>query len=428
MPLKEELNKLVAVEPTALPFLSAYVDLSPELEGGTRPYGGGSKEAPRRSWRRAEEMEAGHVRHGITVMRELLRERDRLLPLRGPERESFDKDAETIIRYLTRGEFDPTAQGVAIFACAGEGFWEVVEIPLPVETQLVIDRVPLVYPLARLDDDYARFALCIADSQIARVYVVALGQVELTETVKGPTINYKMTGGLSQRRIQERIDNAVDRHIREVAALLEKIVVTENVPRIVLGGDAIMLAAFKQSLSAHVWERVVTFDQLDIRLPTDEAIARAMEAVQEAEQAEGRDIVRQALDATLAGGLGAAGAEAVAHAMRHGAADTLVLSGNLAVPGWRCAENTAHLGASGVPAKCPFGPGAAEPADLREELTALALQTGAHVEFVEGSEELERMGHVAALLRWRPDDLPPSFIEGAGELTSKTNETNEEAV
>jgi peptide subunit release factor 1 (eRF1) len=136
-----------------------------------------------------------------------------------------------------------------------------------------------------------------------------------------------------------------------------------------------------------------------------------LEAVLEAERTEARDIARQALDATLADGLGAAGAEAVLHALQQGAVDTLVLSRDLAAPGWRCAEDPTHVGAGGTPERCPICSGAAEPADLREELTTLALRSGAHVEFVDESEALARMGHVAALLRWRPDDLPPSFVE-----------------
>ena len=413
MPLKETLQRLAAVPATPLPFLSAYVDLSPEREGGTRPFGGGSDDAPRRSWRRAEEAEARHARPGLTRMRALLGDRDRLLGVRGPERESFDADRHRILRYLEYGEFDPSSRGVAIFACAYEEFWEAVELPVPVDTQLVLDRTPLLYPLARLDDAYERYALCIADSQKARVYVVALGRAAHEETIGGPSINYKMTGGWSQKRIQERIGNAVANHVREIAQRLEELVFAEDLPRIVLGGDEIMQTEFERYLSPRAKERVVTFERLDIRLPKDEAICRSLEAVLEAERSEARDIARQALDLTLAGGLGAAGAEAVAHALYHGAVDTLVLDKDFDLPGWRCVEDLSLVGGGGEPEACPVGPGRAEPADLREVLTTLALQTGARVEFVEGSSDLTRMGGVAALLRWRPDELPPSRIAAA---------------
>lgn len=152
-------------------------------------------------------------------------------------------------------------------------------------------------------------------------------------------------------------------------------------------------------------------NRLDTKLPEHEAVARSLEAIREAERADARDMARQALDATLSDGLGAAGVEAVVQALRQGAVDTLILAQEFRVSGWRCVENPSLAGDGGVPSECPVGPGAAEPADLREELVSQALQTGAEVEFVEGSAELARMGGIAALLRWRPPALPDRVAE-----------------
>src|SRR5262249_37624199 len=162
-------------------------------------------------------------------------------------------------------------------------------------------------PLVRIADDFERFALCIADSQSARIYVSALGRKEQSETIGGPTINYKMTGGHSQPRIQQRIQNAVSTHIRNLARPLERIVFSEDIPRIVLGGDPIVYTEFKNHLSERAWERVVTFERLDIRLPSDQAIQRALEAVLEDEAKEASDLVRQARNGALADGLGTFG-------------------------------------------------------------------------------------------------------------------------
>jgi len=362
-----------------LPFVSAYVDLTPELDAGTRPFGGGDDDAPLKSWRRTEEAEKGHVRPGIRLLRDLLRERGKLLPTRGPARESFDADAARVEELLEGGGFDPTARGMAVFACAGADFWEVIEVAVPVETRLAVGAGPLLYPLARLDDAYERFALCIADSQSARVYVGAMGRSVREETIDGPTINYKMTGGWSQRRIQERIGNAVSGHVREVSRRLEEITSAEGIERIVLGGDEIMLTEFKNHLSPQAWERVVTVERLDIRLPADRAVSEAVDAVRAAEEEEARDLARLAREYALADGLGAAGEEAVRAALEQGAVDVLLLE-----PGTEDDGNS----------------------ERRETLTEAALRTAARVEFVEGSEDMERMDGVAALLRWRPADLP----------------------
>jgi hypothetical protein len=391
--IQEKLRKLADLEPTDMPYVTAYVDLSPELDAGTRPFGGGSDDAPLKSWRRTEEADLGHVRPGIRLLRDLLREKEELFEVRGPERESFDKDRARIVKFLEDSDFDNASQGVAIFACAGEGIWEVVELAVPVPTQASVDRTPLLYPLARALDEYERFALCIADSQSARVYTVALGRLDSEEVVDGPTINYKMTGGLSQRRIQQRIENAVSDHVRDVAVRLEELVFQEDIPRIVLGGDEIMLTEFKNHLSDRAWERVVTVERLDIRLPQDEAISRAMEAVQNAERLEARDLARQARDSALAGSLGAFGEKPVRHALKKGAVDVLLMDPTFSTM------------------------------ETRDELATIALSMGGRIEFVEESEDLKRMHGIAALLRWNPDTLPhlPS-LKAEVEMRSETPE------
>lgn len=105
-------------------------------------------------------------------------------------------------------------------------------------------------------------------------------------------------------------------------------------------------------------------------------------------------------------GLGAAGEEAITHALRQGAVETLILDSRFSAEGWRCVEDPSLVGDGGQPEECPVGPGPAEGVDLKEEFVSLAFQTGAQVEFVEDSDEMERMGGVAALLRWRPADMP----------------------
>lgn len=380
MPLVKDLSALIThlggISKTSLPLLSVYVDLSPELDAGTRTYGGGSEDAPLKSRRRTEEAEKGHVRPGIVRMRDLIREKDALIAIRGPERESFDTDHNRILEYLEKSEFDNTAQGLVIFACSGESLWEVAELAVPVTTRLAVGDAPLLYPLVRIADDFERFALCIADSTSARIYVSTLGREEHAESIDGPTINYKMTGGLSQRRIQERIGNAVSNHIRNVAGRLEEIVFSEDIPRIVLGGDEIAFTEFKKHLSERAWERVVTVERLDIRLPADQALHRAMESVLEDEAKEASDLVQQARNDALADSLGTFGKTPVRAALEQGAVDLLLIDS-------------------------AYGD-----QERREAMTSLALNTGARIEFVTEDETLRRLGGIAALLRWRPDDLP----------------------
>ncbi len=405
--LKEKLAQLVAMEPTPLPFLSVYIDLSPELKGSHQSERNRQNPPPLKSWRREDEKNPPMqlYRQGTTVVRDLLREKAQLFDSRGVERESFDADAERILAYM-EADFDPSMKGLVIFSCFAADIWEVIELPVPVETQVIVDRKPFVSPLALVEDTYDRYVLCLVDSHTARVYVVGLGRTEHEEIIDGPTINRTMTGGWSQQRIQQRIQNAFSSHIQEVAQRLEQIVFAEDILHIILSGDEYVQTEFRNQLSESAWERVVEMNRLDTKLPAHEAISRTLETILAAEQADAQNIAQKAIDATLSNGLGAAGIESVVQALQIGAVDTLLLDTTFQGDGWRCVDDPSLIGEGGQPEQCPVGTGAAEDADLREELVGLALKTGATVEFVEGNPLLARAGGVAALLRWHIGDLP----------------------
>jgi hypothetical protein len=209
------------------------------------------------------------------------------------------------------------------------------------------------------------------------------------EIVNGPTINYKMTGGLSQRRIQQRIENAVSDHIREVAARLEAIVFEEDIPRIVLGGTRSCRPSSKTTSQtvpgsgSSLWSGW-TYGCLRT------AVSRGNAGCTGSRKVRGARPCPQVRDNALAGGLGAFGEKPVRHALDQGAVDILLLDPTFATP------------------------------EKRDEMTTLALSTGGGIEFVEESDDLKRMRGVAALLRWKPETLPATASdEGKGGGTSR---------
>src|SRR5207248_504561 len=81
--------------------------------------------------------------------RKELGERARAFGERTAARAAYDADAGRISQWL-EAEPRPSAQGFAVFACEAAGLFEGVELNAPVDTELVVGRVPHLYPLARL--------------------------------------------------------------------------------------------------------------------------------------------------------------------------------------------------------------------------------------------------------------------------------------
>jgi hypothetical protein len=106
--------------------------------------------------------------------------RARTFDPRTPEGESFVRDAERIKEYLAE-EVHPAASGIAIFACAGkDDFFLPVQVDLPIDRhQLFAFNKPHLYPIARLMNEYRRYAVLVGDTNRARIFVLDVGEPSL---------------------------------------------------------------------------------------------------------------------------------------------------------------------------------------------------------------------------------------------------------
>ena len=76
----------------------------------------------------------------------------------------LERDLERIARYL-ENDVQPSANGVAIFACDAGELFEAVQLDAPIDEHwLYVGDQPHLYPLARLVSQYPRYAVVLADT------------------------------------------------------------------------------------------------------------------------------------------------------------------------------------------------------------------------------------------------------------------------
>src|ERR1044071_6876490 len=148
--LDKIIDRLAGFEPVELPFISLYLNAQANEHG-------------RQDFER--------------FLRKEFNERARTYEAHTPARASFERDAELIKDYLA-DELRPETNGVAVFACAGaDDFFEAVQLAAPIENhRLYIDSQPHLYHLARLMDQYPRYAVLVCDTNRARLFVFEIGQ------------------------------------------------------------------------------------------------------------------------------------------------------------------------------------------------------------------------------------------------------------
>jgi peptide chain release factor subunit 1 len=381
MPITEQLDRLARFEPVPYPVVSLYLNTQPN--------------------------ERGRDQHQ-TFVRQEFKARSRTYPPGSPERESLDKDLDRINAFLDT-ELQPSANGVAIFACSAGEMFEVVQMTAPVERHwLYIGDAPHLYPLARIESQYPRYAAVVADTNRARILVFATNELVAEQEIVGQKTRRTSQGGWSQARFQRHIENFHLQHAKEIVDTLDRIVQQEGITQILTAGDEVILPLLREQMPKHLREKVVDHLRLDTKAPVDVMLEATIEAMARENERTDREKVQAAIDAYRAGGLGVVGPEDSLDALVKGQVDELLMSAN--VDSLRDVSNEAVRAIandSGLlePAVEPVAAGEAAQAAprvvrLADELVRRAKQTSAKVTFIEDPELLQDYGGVAALLRF----------------------------
>jgi peptide subunit release factor 1 (eRF1) len=374
-PMREQLEKLAAFEPQELPVLSLYLNLSADQHGR------GQYDA---------------------FVRKAFAERQKAFKEHTPARSSFDRDVARIQEYLS-DEVNRSVHGLAIFACDGaNGFFEAVQLQVPVEDHwLFIGSMPHLYPLAKLADQYPRYAAVVLDTHHARIVVFGLGEVQRKQEVTNVKTRRTSMGGWSQARYQRRADNIHLHHVKEVVETLDKVVAAERIPHIVIAGDDVVVPLVKEQLPQRLMDKLVDVVRMQKDVPEEELLRSTLETLRQKDAESDIECVEEVVGAWQASGLGTVGSEAVLAALQLGQVDELLISGtpDLLKPVQNMTDSVA--GAVTADTSAPSGPAASDQIQLASELVMRAEQTAARVRFIEDPALLSDFGGVAARLRYR---------------------------
>jgi peptide chain release factor subunit 1 len=382
MTLTDQLDRLAALEPVPYPVVSLYLN--------------------------TQSGQTGRDQHQTFIRKEFAA-RGRTYPPNSPDRESLERDVERILRYLDT-ELQPSANGVAIFACSVADLFEAVQLTAPIDQHsLYIADRPHLYPLARLESQNPRYAAVLTDTNSARILVVATGEVVTEREVKGVKTKRTSQGGWSQARFQRHIENFHLQHAKEVVDALDRIVRREGIDKIIVAGDEVITPLLREQMPKHLAEKIVDHVRLDIAAPVDDVLKTTLEAMKRLNERTDREKVEAAVGAYRAGGLGVVGPEDTLDALSKGQVEELLVAANvrelqgLGQSGTLTTANDAGLEESAVDtaAAGEAADGDPEVVRLADELVTKAKQTGARITFIEDPSLLSNYGGVAALLRFR---------------------------
>jgi len=321
----------------------------------------------------------------------------------GPEAaRSVAADLDRIAGWVKAGFDRSHIRGLAFFACSADGCFEVVESPLPVCNEIVVNHTPHVRPLESILQAYERFAVVLVDRQRARLFRFELGErTEHTEVFDAVPRGTDQPGHLAQgsrgAHVQRHSEEVAHRHLKHAAEVTFSELRQRPVEHVILGGPHEVVVEFVGLL--HPWVRERVADQLVIpatagadevrqaALSVEAALARRSEAA----------LVERLRGAVVTGG-GVAGLEATLAALVERRVDQLLVSEGYATEGWRC-RACGYLGPMGR--RCPVCTNEMDLVDdVVEEAVEEALANKCRVQMVRENADLDVLGRIGALLRF----------------------------
>lgn len=373
-PLRAQVEQLAAYEPQGVPVVSLYLNLAPDQHG-------------------RDNYDA--------FVRKAFAEHIKAFKENSAERASLERDQERINAYLA-DEVNRSSNGVAVFASAGGGeFFQAIQLDVPLDEHwCFVGSVPHLYPLAKIIDQFPRYASVLLDTNRARIFVFGLGSVERREQVTSEKTRRSSMGGWSQARYQRRADNVHQHHVKEVVDALEKIVQQDKIEHIIVAGDEVVVPMLREHMPKHLNEKIVDVLSLERDAAEDEIIQSTLEVLRQKDAETDVERVQELIGAWQSQSLGVVGPEATLKALQMGQVDELLITGvpdalratklpDDAAPGHVKAETSAVSNANQGQLK------------LADELVTRAQQTSARVRFIEDPELLKDFGGVGAFLRFR---------------------------
>jgi peptide subunit release factor 1 (eRF1) len=367
------LERLSAFEPTRFPVVSLYLNTQPDQHG--------------------------RANIDSFVRREFHR-RAIAYPLRSAERESFTRDVERIWTYL-ESELKPSSNGAVIFACWGTSeFFEAMQFEAPVhEHRLYLYHQPHLYPLARLTDQYPRYAVLIADTNAARLLVFGRGALLRSGRTSSPQVSPRAIDGWSQTRYQRHVANYHRHHAKEIIEALDRVVREDTIEHILLAGDEVIIPVLREQLPHRLQEKLIAVLRLDISASQPKVLQATLDALREHDAQVDAERVQGLMDAYRAGGRAVIGAHDTLVALNNGQVEEVIISGSLE----ELHDTAEEVGTA-------LAPDALEREGDRkgtrvvmvaDQLVTRARRTGARMRFIEDASLLAGVGGVGALLRYQ---------------------------
>jgi len=312
---------------------------------------------------------------------------------------SVHADLARIETYV-RGGFDRSrTRGLAIFSCSDQDLWEVIPLPVPVRSRVIINNVPAVGQLESVVQEHVRFGVLLADRQRARMFVFELGElIDRSELLDELPRDYDTRGERERGDVAHHVDALAQQHLRRAADAAFRLFQEHGFEHLTVGAPDSTMADLEPLLHPYLRERLCDRISVAANASVDD-IRKAALLVESAQERRAEAVAVQRLrDAIGSGHRGVAGLDKVLAVLNERRVDQLLVSDGYSASGWMCTP-CGSLAAVGRLCKTCSGE-MHEIDDIVVEAVDHAMAQSCKVEVCVDNADLDVLGRIGALLRF----------------------------
>jgi peptide chain release factor subunit 1 len=295
----------------------------------------------------------------------------------------------------------------AVFACGSRKIWRELDLPPQLaKTQLFVNRRFHLKELAVLLGGQPRLWIAFVDRHRARFFDLHLDEVKEQEALFRPLPRRGRGDGFAgydAGHAERSVNDEALHHFKNVADLLKLALERRAFDRLLVGCQDIHWHDLEAHLHPYVKNRLLGRFSAEVGSATEKQVREQGERMIRDSLAQHRhEQLREVLDQARSNGRGVTGLRRVLRSLEMGEVQVLLMADNYSAHAVEC-TSCGHLDAHMVP-YCPVcGRSTQEVKDVCEEIVPAAIRRDVELVYVNDEPEFDRVGGIAALLRFRTD-------------------------
>ena len=319
--------------------------------------------------------------------------------LRANGHRSVHDDLRRIEAFVKGGLDRSRTRGLAIFSCAAADLWEVIELPKPVRTCLVINHAPAVGQLESMVQEHEPVGVLLADRQRAQLFVFELGRLlDRSELLDELPRDYDSRGERERGTPAHHREELAHQHLRHAARAAFDLWQARGYHHLAIGAPDSIAGELEAALHPYLRERLCGRIPVGVGASEAEVLAAAEAVEAQVERTRDAAVVAKVKEAAATGRRGVAGLAPTLQALGEHRVERLVVSKGYAEQGWRCPD-TGALAVVG-----PRHPDRGTPMERIDDVVEAAIEEainqGVRVTICVADADLDVLGRIGALLRY----------------------------